>query len=488
MPANVQLEELLEAIRENGPEKVVQQYKHNLLPSRMLIDLYSEHPELDVLRFLALYPTVPSQVLEDLSDSCLDPAVQAAAATNPRCSQLMLVRMAQRGGAAVRKALAANRFHSPKVTADLLRDPNLHVRVALAQNSAIKETYQAMLVVDESPAVRVALASVAKLPENLLHTLSDDESAVVRAVVYAQSKASPELIAGWAQVDSVDIQRLLLNRRKLPPAAQRILSTSSDPVVQEIIDKTIAPTPATLLARAECEQESVRLRTAQRDDLPEEIQHVLANDPLTDVRIALASNPAITADIALCIATSHDRPACLALAGNPNLPLEAALELCHHELDDVRLQTAYRDDLTEDHLDILVNLHNDLNLIGHLALRGIRYTDTIRERTEQLIDQKNPLLRRFAADSSHLSTAQRRLLSTDPAVNVRLALCKNETLKIEELTALTADWNPDVAKAAKTRLTHWTSHKEDAIAQKTKPKEEEESTGLVKQLARFFKD
>ncbi len=487
MPADVQLEELLEAIREQGPEKVVQQYRHNLLPSRMLIDLYSDYPELDVLRFLALYPTVPSQVLEDLTDSCLDPAVQAAVATNPRCSQLMLVRMAQRGGPAVRKALAANRFLSPKLTGDLLRDPDLHVRTALAKNGTIQSSGQMMLLVDEAPAVRAALATVAKLPEEILHTLSADDSAVVRAVLFAQSKASADMLTGWAQTESVETQRLLLTRKNLPPAALKILSFSNDPVVQEAVDPFVELSPHTLLSRAESEQEAIRLRTAKREDLPEEVQHVLASDPLQEVRVALASNPSITPDIALRIATSHDRPACLALAENPALPDEAALELCHHELDDVRLRMAYRNDLTAQRVDILVNRHDDIRLVGHLALRGIIYTGTLSERAEQLLKQKAPTFRRFAAHSVNLTPAQKRALISDPAAEVRLALCSNSTLTQKELTALSASWNPEVAAAAKTRLEHWTGRDEDAPARKNEPNEEE-SAGLVSQLVRFFKD
>ena len=125
MPAQVEKKELLSAIRKEGARKVVQHYRHNLLPSRVLIDLYSENPEREVLLFLALYPTVPSQVLEDLADSCRDPEIQAAAATNPRCTHLLLIRMAREGGAPVRAALAANKLQSGKITTELLNDPSV---------------------------------------------------------------------------------------------------------------------------------------------------------------------------------------------------------------------------------------------------------------------------------------------------------------------------------------------------------------------------
>ena len=486
MPADVQLEELLEAIQKDGPEKVVQNYKRNLLPSRLLIDLYTDHPDRENLLFLALYPTVPSSVLEDLVDSCLDPAVQAAAAANPRCSQLMLIRMAQRGIPAVRQALAAHRQLSPKLAQDLLRDPSLHVRTALAANAAIPSTCQTMLATDEAPAVRAALATAARLSDELLHTLSADDSAVVRAVTFAQSKATPELITSWAQTDSVEIQRLLLTRNKLPATAQRALSYSSDAVVLDAVDDTVDLAAHTLLARAESELEAVRLRTAKRADLPEEIQHVLAGDPQQEVRVALASNPAITTETALCIATSNDHPACLALAENPALPPEAALELCHHELDDVRLRMAYRDDLTAEQIDILVNQHNDINLIGHLALRGAAYTGTSAACCDELLQQKAPSFRRFAAGSRHLTAAQKKTLSADPSASVRLALCSNNTLTKAELGALVSDWNPEVSAAAKTRLENWTEPEEPAPDPTDLQKEE--SSGLVSQLVRFFKD
>ena len=480
MPAQIEKSELLEAIRNDGPRKVVQQYRHNLLPSRVLIDLYSEHPEHDVLLFLALYPTVPSQVLEDLAEACTNPEIQAAAATNPRCTHLLLVRMAREGGSPVRAALAANKLLNARITAELLTDSDPLVRAALAGNSAIGTPYRTALTLDAEPMVRAALATTAKLPPELILTLSADESAVVRTNVYAFSKAPPELLLGWAQSDDTMAQRLLLHRKNLPDQIIQSLSLSPDPDVQNALHGRYEPTPQQWLAKAESESDHQRKAAAADERLPAEIQHVLARDPVAEVRAALASNPQINEDVALCIAASNDPIACQALAQNPHLPDAGKIELCHHESAEVRLHMAYRDDLTPSLLDILVNQQQDLNLIGHLALRGIRFAKIAPELLPRLLAHKRPSLRTFATAAEQLTHAQVRKLMRDEAVPVRLALCENPILTRMALEELSNDWNPTVATAAQQQLENRPPETEDP----SNPPESE--SGLVSRIVKFF--
>ncbi|VGO21310.1 hypothetical protein [Pontiella sulfatireligans] len=484
MPAQIEKDELLKALRKDGPRKVVQQYRHNLLPSRVLIDLYSEHPERDVLLFLALYPTVPSQVLEDLGDACPDPEIQAAVATNPRCTHLLLVRMARDGGAPVRAALAANKLQNTKITAKLLNDPDLFVRASLAGNGSITATYRTALALDPEPAVRTALAGTAKLPPELVHTLSSDESAVVRANLYAYGKVDADTLLGWAQSDDPEAQRMMLNRNKLSPEIVKALSLSPDPVVQKTILPLYEPTPQELLAKAESENEALRSEAARHEKLPAEIQHLLATDPLAEVRAALAGNPAIEEEVALCIAASNDPIACKALAGNPQLPESAKTELCHHEADEVRLQMAYRDDLAGEQLDILANQHNDLNLIGHLAMRGVVFAGTSPERLEALLVHKRPALRIFAATAQRLTHAQVRKLMRDDSAKVRLALCTNPILTRMALEELSKDWNKTVVAAAQKHLEQLPPEGEE----ENDFDDEQDEPSLVSRIVRFFTD
>ncbi|VGO14689.1 hypothetical protein PDESU_03257 [Pontiella desulfatans] len=485
MPAEIKTDELLEAIRKDGPRKVVQQYRHNLLPSRVLIDLYSEHPERDVLLFLALYPTVPSQVLEDLAEACPDPEIQAAAANNPRCSHLLLVRMAREGGAPVRAALAANKLQNSKITAELLNDSNLFVRAALAGNGGIGANYRTALALDPEPMVRNALAGATKLPPELAHALSADESAVVRANLYAYGKVEPETLLGWAESDDAEAQRLMLARSKPTPEIVKALSLSPDSVVQEAIKELYEPTGSELLARAESDDEALRLETARREDLPAEIQHVLANDAQAEVRAALAGNPSIDEEVALCIAASNDPVSCEALAQNAALPDSGKVELCHHESEAVRIRMAYRDDLTDELFDILVNDDEHLNVIGHLALRGIRFAGTKPERLDKLLEQKRPSLHRFAAAAAMLTHAQVRKLMRSPCAEVRLALCDNPILTHAAVEELTRDWNKAVATKARKVLAKLPPETDE------EPEDDvEEADGehtLVRKIVNFFK-
>lgn len=484
MPAQIEKDELLEAIRKDGPRKVVQQYRHNLLPSRVLIDLYSEHPEHDILLFLALYPTVPSQVLEDLAEACTNPEIQAAAANNPRCSHLLLVRMAREGGAPVRAALAANKLQNSKITAELLNDSNLFVRSALAGNAGIGSNYRTALSLDPEPMVRNALASTTKLPPELILALSADESAVVRATIYGYGKTDPETLLHWAESDDPEAQRLMLTRNKPKPEIVRALSLSPDPVVQNAIKDLYVPTPSELLAKAESDDEALRLEAAIFKNLPAEIQQVLANDPQAEVRSGLARNTTIDEEVALCIAASNDPISCDALAGNPEITDAVKVELCHHELENVRIRMAYRNDLTDDLLNILVNNDSNLQIIGHLAMRGIRFANTNPELIEKLMAHPRPSLHVFASAAKQLSNSQVRKLIRSSAVSVRLALCDNPVLSHMALEELARDWNKTVANAAQSRIEQIP---EDTPDDDNDYDGENGENGLVSRIVNFFK-
>lgn len=484
MPAQIEKDELLQAIQKDGPRKVVQHYRHNLLPSRVLIDLYSEHPERDVLLFLALYPTVPSQVLEDLAEACLDPEIQAAAATNPRCTHLLLIRMAREGGAPVRAALAANKLLNSKITTELLNDSNLFVRTALAGNGSIGESYRTALALDPEPAVRAALSGTAKLSDEIVHTLSADTSPVVRANLYGYGKVTPEVLLSWAGSDDIEAQRLLLSRPKPKPEWIQALRLSPDGHVQEAIKDLYEPTAADLLARAESDDEFQRLETAKNESLPAEIQHLLASDAVEEVRVALAANPGIDEEVALRIAASNDTAACNALAANPNLPDTGKVELSHHESDSVRLCMAYRDDLTDALLDTLVNQNEDLNLIGHLALQGKSFAGTKPERLVQLLAHKRSSLHAFAAGAEMLTHAQVRKLMRDNSASVRLALCDNPILTRMAMEELSKDWNPAVAEKARQRFERMP---EEEPAEETDEEDGDEDRDLVSKIVNFFK-
>lgn len=443
---------LLDFLEELGVDRVVQKYRRNLLSSHMLLDLYHDHPSEDVLLFLARYPTVPGQILQSIAEEHESPVLLASIAKNPRCSPLLLLTIAKEGTVAVREALASNRLQNQKLTVFLVRDPDLHVRMALAKNPAIHLQYQLLLAKDSEPAVRVALAGSPKLKEEIALFLEDDPSAVVRSTLYAVGRATPQLRQYWADSDVEEAQAFLLTRNTLTPAETESLCKSPHSSVQKTALGRHTPSDCELLHWAESENDADRRAIVGRSDLPSSVQYLLANDALVDVRVALATNPALDAEVAQWIATSNDPEVCCALAENSAIPSRVQVELCHHENRRVQLCMAYRDDLTDDLLGILVNETGNFNIVEHLASRGQGFRGINAELLPSILKHPRPSIRVLGAGATSLTSAQCNALARDTISEVRKALLENPSIGRGTLEALSKDWNEAISKEATLRL------------------------------------
>ena len=452
MSVSTEKQEVLDFLDELGVDRVVQKYRRNLLSSHMLLDLYQDHPTEDVLLFLARYPTVPGQILQSIAEEHESPILLASLAKNPRCSPLLLLTIAQEGSVEVRKALASNRLQNQRVTAFLVRDSDLHVRLTLAKNPAIHLQYQLLLAEDPEPAVRVALAGSAKLKEEIALLLEDDPSAVVRSTLYAVGRATPQLRQYWADSDVDEVQSFLLTRKKLTAAETESLCKSPHSAVQKAALERHAPAACELLYWAESENDADRRAIVNRADLPISVQYLLANDTLVDVRVALAKNPALDAEVARWIATSNDPEVCCALTENPAIPISVQVELCHHENRAVQLCMAYREDLSEDLLGILVNETGNFNIVEHLASRGQRFRGIRAELLPSILKHERPSIRVWGAGAIAVTPIQCKVLARDSIAEVRKALLENPSLDRQTLKDLSKDWNPEISTEASVRL------------------------------------
>jgi len=476
MPVSLEKEELLDQLQEIGAEPLVKKYRRNLLSSRLLVDLYNEHPEENVLLFLALYPTAPGHILQSISENYDDPTLLAALAKNPRCPPTLLIKIAKEGSEQARESLASNRLQNPRVTEILVRDPSLHVRMALAKNPAILSRFHALLTQDPEPAVRVALAGASKLSEEIILTLEDDTSPVVRNTLYTIGRPPPLLRQYWADSDSEEKQTLLLARKTLTDAELKSLCKSPHPAIQKAALQRHTPSECELLHWAESENNSDRQAIANRPDLPVSIQHILAGDPLLDVRTALASNPAIDSDVARCVAASNDPEPCCALAENPAIPTSVKTELCLHENRDVQLRMLYRDDLTDDLLELLINETGNFNIIEHMGSRGQSCANINPSLLPTILAHHRPSVRAVGAGANALSTSQQNALTRDPIVSVRKALVQNPALDPATLEKLSNDWNPEIAEQAAQRL------------QNHEPKPQPKEPTLSARIVQFFSE
>ncbi|MFC1467772.1 hypothetical protein ACFLQY_03680 [Verrucomicrobiota bacterium] len=419
MAAEITAKKLLVQIRDEGVTATVQAYRRNLLSSRTLIELFENEPDRDARLFLASYPTVPSALIEWMLETENDDEVLCAIAQNPRTAQPLLIRMVESATPAVQEAMASNKQLGPRECDLLIESDAWTVRATLAANPILSTHQQAKLAGDSEPAVRLALTGNKRLDPDVAIKLSTDPSAIVRTQLLTKTKLDDAILQIWADSDDLEKQQLLLERKKRADSIDESLSLSTHPQIRMAALQAREPSPVELMGLAESDSLDDRLFVAELEKLPISMQRLLAQDPHPAVRSALAANPHIAEGVALHIISAGDPETCEKLAENAALTPSAITELCHHDVLEVLLRVAYRDDLTDAHLAIMINDRQSLPVIKHLAMQGVVFNGTDAAMAEQLSISRQPSLRAFAAHSKHLPQTRLLSLSRDPAESVR---------------------------------------------------------------------
>lgn len=453
MPKTTDSNAIAELIHREGCAPAVKHMQKAQLTSAMLEELYENFPkDALVLQFIASFPLVPSRLLETLQEECTISEVLVAVAGNTRCPHRVLQALLACDHAAVRAAVASSKQLATREIRALIGDESATVRRALAANPLLPDTFQAILAADRSADVRTSLAMNRKLDKRVAAALSSDRSWVVRSALINYGQAGDELLQFWADGDDESYQLLLMRRRNLPDTVTNSLRLSAHPNVRNPAYKKQPPRHCELLALAESDLEEDRIAVASSPELMSAIQEVLAKDPSASVRRALANNAGIAEDLAQRLIGNDDLAASEALAANSSIGNELVTDLCYSEDANILKTLAYRDDLTADQLDILVNQRKHLGVMRHLAFQGVWYEDIDGEIADQLASNEMPLLRAFSAASLHISKSARNLLSHDTAGRVRCWLVRNRALTRKELEQLALDDDPEVSTHARKRL------------------------------------
>lgn len=494
-------EDLVAQIDEIGVEATVRAHRKPPLLTRILRDLYDLYHDQDVyLSFLAHYPLIPSDLADQIA-STLDPSkvdIAIGLAGNPRCPQQSLHRLTQHPDVSVRHALAANPNLTPKEFQTLIDDENEFVRATLAQNSALPNPLQFILADDASTAVRIALGERKNLDTDIAVHLANSEDPLVSAATILNFSHDEELLQLWADQNKQQQQLLLLKRNKtLPGPVYNALRTSPHSFVSRTALKDSELSGPEMLYLAESEDTRDRIFLAEQPQLPTSIQRLLAQDTSPRVRRRLAGNYAIHEAIALHIAASNDLNAIRTLAKNRATSDATLCELCQHPDDDIALLVAYRDDLAEEHYELLINHRESLTVAEHLAYQEIRYDKLSPAVAQKLAIHPAPSVRAFAARAASLNDASRNLLLKDPSPQVRLKLASNPNLSESQLRSLQQDSDRQVVFAAEENFTQrirqqTTDTEAQMSSPTTKPKpspqERPRKGALFNRIANFFHD
>lgn len=446
------INDLLDALEEHGPEKVIKATRKKPISSFALRSLYSEYADNDeYLHFLAQYPLLPSELAQAIAADLKPKQVPVAGALagNPRTPAQSLGLLAAHKNASVRIAVASNPNVSPKECQTLAQDEATFVRAAIAQNPSLPTYLQFILATDDEPAVKIALAERENLDGDVAHHLSRDTSALVKAALLQNKYLDPELFQMWADSDDEILQSLLQRQaEKFPASVRNSLRYSPHPTVRFTALDSSPISLSEMLWLAESETIEDRVYLAQKPNLPAAIQRILAQDTSAKVRRYLAASASIQQDIAERVATSHDLQACIALAKNPNVNPELIGELCLHSDPQVATLVAYREDLNEHHWDLLINQRTDTAVAEHIAFQAIDYPEIESDVAERFAASPNPSLRAFAAAALELSPTTLATLSHDICDKVRESVACNPNVPEPQLRELCYDENQDIANAA----------------------------------------
>ena len=474
-------DELIEQIEALGIEATVKAHRKPPLHTRILRDLYELYIDVpNYVEFLAHYPLIPSDLAERIAQE-IDPehiGIAHGLAGNPRSSQQTLNRLTQHENVDVRLELAANPNLTPKEFQSMVEDQSAYVRAAIAKNASLPNSLQFILSEDSDAVVLTALTSRKTLDIDIAIQLSTHSDPLVRAAIINQWSQDPEVLQMWADLDDPLNQQLLLQRSgKLEASAVEALSYAPDSEVRNGALAQVTPSGALMLWLAESDHTDDRVALAERPNLPNSIQRILAQDSSPKVRRRLAANADLAPSLALHIASSTDPQACRALAKNPAIDFECLSQLCLHPDDDIALLVAYRDDLSEQHFDLLINHRLSITVAEHLAYQGFEYTNIQSTPLAALASSDAPSLRQFAARSTHTEDTCFKKLASDPVDSVRLALAQNPHAPEACLRSLMEDSNRDIVFAAEETLNQRnrvTSNQDDFDSDEDFEEDEEE--------------
>jgi len=432
------IEELLRLIQEQGPEAIARRFRKPPIPSKLLLSLGQSNPSEEAWIFLTSYALTPSSLLEEIGAHYADyPAsVLVPLTQNPRTPPSTLSVLLRHEAAEVRAAAGKNPNLPPRDVETLLEEINPEVWRALASNPSLKFRPQAILATRGDPSVRLELVSNKSLHPELMVSLSADPSPLVRHALASSAKVDDEMLLFWADSDREEIQHALMSRGTLTKEVWSSLLLSPHDSVRRAVRETRKLDPVDQLQLSRSDVEEDREFVAKRKGLAPGIQHELAHDTATGVRIALAGNRSIEPEVAEFLVTSEDIESCLTLLENPDMPQGLFLELAWMNHPSVTAALARNKKTPEEVLQYLTNEKLSAVALAYLAISGRSATWLRSELSHALARHELPSFRALAATSLHLSEQARNRLRDDPSPKVRklaLAYPAEETPTSEPL-------------------------------------------------------
>lgn len=444
-------EALLSDLQQLETVEVVRKYRNPPLPSKVLLECFEDDPgNTPFLRFATAYPDTPSVLLTHIFEFSSDLDAQAGLAAHHRTPQDSLTALADSADEQVRRTLGGNPQTPPQALETLAGDASWRVRQTVAVNPSCPIRLQESFLSDIS-CVRTSLLMAGSLPQHIRdEALQSLDAWTAAALVVAASNGDAML--ELADTDNRFIQHQLLRRRSLPDSVLESLSFSPHENVHHEAIRRRALSSDESVGWALAGDDALRIILADKQDLPECVQDVLARDDSETVRSRLARNTAAAHSAMAILSTDPSMPVRMALACNPSVPENVLDILLASGEVDICKALAQRADLQRHHLEYLVNTLRNDEVIYHLRISGYLYRHICEEMIDRLSKHRLPRVREFVAGSYNLPMELQSRLRIDVSGAVRAVLAANPSVQPQILTILSSDNDPAVARTARQTL------------------------------------
>ncbi len=447
-------EELFAELANIGVDKYLEKVKKITISSLVLQDLYKDNNDnIKVLLFLSKYPPTPARILNEIVENISDINILKNLAEHPRISQEPLINLAERNICEVDRVIAQSKQITPNTINILIARNDIITLVHLASNESVQSRQQ----IELSEKTEIPILNALLGRKNIHHTAFKNclkNSNHLLATSYTVSKKiNEDHLIEIADSANPVLQEILLNRDNLP---NKVLESLYFNANKDIIHKAISKKELEddeLLYWSESDNLEIRKSIAEKENLPDFIEDILINDIDIEVQKTLAKNENISeyANVQLIQKDSSGSEIIPILAQKNNITSKIIKALCYSENLKVLKMLAYRKDLTEEHLNILVNENFSSEIIYHLRINEYEFKNISLNSTEKIINHKSPTIRSFAAQSANINAELADELSTDKSDTVREIFVKNIDNK-KYLEKMKNDTNETIARFATGKL------------------------------------
>ena len=222
---------------------------------------------------------------------------------------------------------------------------------------------------------------------------------------------------------AASVSESTLRRHKIRPGSAprpNDASTGDDTPVPSLAEAAARPSISLLTEDSPAANIGDRIEQAKGPCTPEMFGR-LAEDPIDEVRQAVAANDDCPAELLTQLASDDDSEVREYVADNPSCPTDVLLNLAENDPDEqVRWWVVLRDDCPAEAFQHLA-FDDDHDIRMHMAQRS----DTPQDLLEKLADDFHETVRQYVAERDDCPKQLLELLAADDDIDVRVAVAKN---------------------------------------------------------------